>query len=193
MNSRFLLFLLPLACAAPMAASAQTPPKLTYALTGSGSTTVLGQAADYRNYTFNITGFSDVGPDLENAYTIFSISNTSIEKSPDVYGVAGYDLPEGWTFSDVPDFIISTDAQGIHATDPTFGLVIFQKAGTPAPDIANAPFTLYHEDGGVDPFKDPIYASTPVPEASSVISLSVLLALGVGGVWARRRLGTSRH
>ena len=187
MNSRLLLFLLPLACFAAPASFAQTPPTLTYALTGSGSTTMLGQPADYRNYTFNITGFSAVGPDLENAYTIFSISNTTIEKSSDVYGVFGFNLPEGWTFSDVPDFIISTDLQGIHATDPTFGLTVVQKAGTPAPDIANAPFTLYHEVNGVDPFNDPIYAGAPVPEASPVISLSVLLALGAGSVWMRRR------
>ena len=44
-----------------------------------------------------------------------------------------------------------------------------------------APFTLYHKDNGVDPFTDPIYAGSPVPEASSVVSLSLLLALGAGG------------
>jgi len=187
MNSRFLLFLLPLACAAPTPASAQTPPTLTYVLSGSGTTTVLGLPADYRNYTFNITGFSNVGSDPTNAYTIFSLSNTSIEKNPNVYGVFGFNLPEGWTFRDVPDFIISTDLKGIHATDPTFGLTVVQRAGTPAPDIAGAPFTLYHQDNGVDPFKDPIYAGSPVPESSSVISLGVLLTLGASGIWARRR------
>lgn len=191
MNSRPLLLLLPLACLSASAAQAQTPPTLTYALTGAGTTTLIGQPADYRNYTFNITGFSNVGADPNNAYTIFSFGNSSVEKSANFYALAAYNLPAGWTFDDSHDFVISTDGKGIHATDPTFGLILFQKAGTPAIDFNGAAFTLYHQVDGVDPFADPIYASNSVPEASSLVSFGLLLLSG-GLVWtARRRKGSA--
>ena len=191
MNIRPLHFLLPAACfLAAGAAHAQTPPAITPAtitdtLTGFGTTTLLGQAADYRNYTFNITGFGNVGPDPTNAYTIYSFSNSTIEKSPNFYTIAAYNLPAGWTFSDTNDFLIATGARGIHATDPTFGLVIFQKAGTPAIDLSNAPFVLYHKGNGTDPFTDPIY--TPVPEASTLASFGLLGGLLLAAQARRRR------
>lgn len=197
MNSRISPFLSSLTCLTatltavlcPSSAQAQTPPTLTETLTGSGTTTLLGMPADYRDYTFNITGFSNVGTDPGNNYTIFSLSNSTIENSPNFYTVAAYDLPAGWAFSDTQDFIISTNAIGIHATDPTFGLVIFQKAGTPAIDPARAPFTLYHQINGVDPFTDPIYASAAVPEASSLLTFGLLLLGGLSLI-ARKRAGT---
>lgn len=190
MNSRPLLFLLPLICFTAVGSQAQTLPTLTYLQTGSGTTTLVGQLADYRDYTFNITGFSNVGADPTNDYTIFSFSNSSIEDNPDFYGITAYDLPAGWTFSDAHDFTISTSlARGIHATDPTFGLTISQKAGTPAIDFAGAPFTLYHKIDGVDPFQDTIQAE-PVPEASSMISFGLLLLGGLFQVCRRGRRGS---
>lgn len=196
MNRRPLPFLLPLAfLSAPAftatAAQAQTLPTLTYTLTGSGTTTLLGQAADFRDYTFNITGFSTVGADPSNAYTIFSFSNFTIESSPNFYGIAPFSLPDGWTYTDTSDFIISTDARGIHATDPTFGLAVFQKAGTPAIDPNGAPFELYHKINGVDPFLNsngtPLtIAAQAVPEASSLLSFGLLL-LGGSLAWTGRR------
>ncbi len=170
-------------------ASAQTLPTLTYTETGFGTTTLLGTQADYHNYTFNITGFSGVVSDPTDFYTIYSFKNSSIESSANFYGLAPFSLPEGWTFTDPTDFIISTDARGIHATDPIFGLSIFQKAGTPAIDLNGAPFTLYHQDNGVDPFLNPdgslltIHAEA-VPEASSLASFGLLL---LGGGWTVKR------
>ena len=195
MNSRLSTHLLPIALMTTVllatVAQAQTPPTITCTQTGGGTTTLLGAQADYRNYTFNITGFSGVGPDPSNAYTIFSLSNVSIESSPNFYGLAPFSLPAGWTFTDTSDFIVSTDAVGIHAFDPTFGLTVFQKAGTAAIDPNNAPFTLYHQVNGVDPFLSAdgspliIRANAAVPEASSLISFGLLLAGGLG--WSARR------
>ncbi|MGI4790499.1 MAG: hypothetical protein ACRYFS_16810 [Janthinobacterium lividum] len=183
--NRHLLLLLPLVCLTATASQAQTPPTLTYSLTESGTTTVIGLPAEYSDYTFGITGFSNVGADPAGLYTIFSLSNSTIENSPNFYSVTAYDLPAGWTFSDSNDFTISTSlARGIHATDPSFGLTITQKAGTPFINISNAPFTLYHKVDGVDPFLNP--NGTPmtvqaVPEASSMVSFSLLMVSGL--VW----------
>ena len=104
---------------------------LTATLTGSGTTNFKSGPLAYQNYTFNITGFSNVGADPNNAYTIFSFSNSSIENSPDVAGIVPFSLPDGWSFSDSSDFVISTDARGIHAFDPTFGLTIFGRSAHP--------------------------------------------------------------
>ena len=205
MNSRPMLFLLSLACLAPAAAAqaqtplpasvqAQTLPTLTFTHDGSGAGTLNGQAVTYQAYLFDITGFSNVGPDPNNAYTIYSFSNTSIQSSPNFLQITPYDLPtgsDGWSFSNSPDFTISTSAtKGIHATDPTFGLIIYQKAGTPTISPYDAPFTLYHQINGVDPFLNsngtPLTINA-VPEASSVVSLGLLLTAGLGCCAFRRR------
>ena len=200
MHSRLLPSLLPVvfltAAAASLtapAAQAQTPPTITATLTGSGTTNFKTGALDYRNYTFNITGFSNVGPDPTGAYTIYSFSNSSIENNPLVAGIAAFDLPSGWSFDDSNDFVISTSPNlGIHALDPTFGLTIFQIAGTPTVSPTGAPFELYHQINGVDPFLNP--NGTPltvnvnaVPEASSMVSFSLLLLGGLAACAFRRR------
>ena len=171
---------------------AQTSPSLIYKLDGSGSGTLGGQAVTYQSYLFSITGFSNVGSDPSNAYTIYSLSNSSLESSPNFYALASFDLPAGYTFSDTSDFVISTDAIGIHATDPTFGLIVYQTAGTPTISPSNAPFTLYHQINAVQPFTNPngsalTIPATPaaVPEASSLVSFGLLL-LGAG-IWQARR------
>ena len=174
------------------AATAQTPkpPTLTYTPDGSGTGILDGQAVTYQAYLFNITGFSHVGPDPNNNYTIFSLSNSSIENTAGFFRVSSFDLPSGWTFGDTSDFVVSTSALGIHAIDPTFGIIVYQDAGTPTISPSNAPFTIYHQMDGVDPFTNPdgsplIITAQAVPEASSLVSLGLLL-LG-GGVWFSRR------
>ncbi len=172
-----------------------TPPTLTFTPDGSGAGTLNGQAVTYQSYLFSITGFSNVASDPSNAYTIYSLSNSSLESSPNFYQIASFGLPAGYTFSDTSDFIISTDAIGIHATDPTFGIIVYQTAGTPVISPSNAPFTVYHQTGGVNPFTNPdgsplIITAQAVPEASSVVSLGLLLL--AGAVWQARRLRRQR-
>lgn len=197
MHSRFLPLLVPVvflattAASFPAAAQAQTLPTLTFTPNGSGTGTLGGQAVSYEAYLFNITGFSNVGPDPNNNYTIYSFSNSSIESSPNFYQIEAGVLPAGWTFSDTNDFVISTPPlRGIHATDPTFGLTIFQKAGTPVISPEGAPFELFHQINGVDPFLNSdgtplIITAQAVPEASSVVSLGLLLLGGLA--WRARR------
>ena len=175
------------------AATAQGPtlPTLTATLTGSGTTNFKSGLVDFRNYTFNITGFSNAGPDPAGVYTIYSFSNSSLENSANFFGISPFNLPQDWTFNDSSDFVISTSPlRGIHATDPTFGLTIFQTAGTPAIDPTGAPFELFHEVNGVDPFLGPngqplTIPVNAVPEASSVVSFGLLLLGGLA--WTARR------
>ncbi len=171
-------------------AQAQTLPTLTYKLDGSGSGTLGGQAVTYQSYLFSITGFSNVGSDPNNAYTIYSLSNSSIESAAGFFAIAPFNLPAGYSFGDTSDFVISTDAIGIHATDPTFGLIVYQTAGTPTISPSGAPFTIYHQINAVDPFTNPngsplTIPAQAVPEASSLVSLGLLL-LGAG-IWQARR------
>ncbi len=185
------VFLSVAAASLTAAAQAQTPPTLTFTPNGSGTGTLGGQAVFYEAYLFSITGFSNVGPDPNNNYTIYSFSNSSIEASPDFRQIASGVLPAGWTFSDTNDFVISTLPQlGIHATDPTFGLTVFQKAGTPVITPDGAPFELFHQINGVDPFLNPdgtplMITAQAVPEASSLVSFGLLLLGGLA--WKARR------
>ena len=176
-------------------AQAPNPPTLTYKTDGSGTGILDGQAVTYQAYLFNITGFSNVPSDPNNDYTIFSLSNSSIENAAGFFRVSSFDLPQGWTFSDTTDFTISTNALGIHAVDPIFGIIVYQDAGTPTISPNNAPFTVYHQMGAVDPFTNPdgsplIITAQAVPEASSLVSLGLLL-LG-GGIWQARRSARQR-
>ena len=103
--------------------------------------------------------------------------------------VASAYLPDGWTFDDSHDFVISTDPlRAIHADDPQFGLIFIQTRGT-APIAPTGPFALFHQVGGAVPFTRDgvpvtIYA---LPEASTTVSLGLLLALGLGGVVVAKR------
>lgn len=169
-------------------------PTITAAFDHTSVTLVAGTLYDFNYYDFNITGFTNVGAGNPD-YGIFSFSNSTLEAQPDVVGVASSYLPKGWVFSDVTDFLISTSAHtGIFPDDPQFGLIFIQNLGTTPIDPTDAPFSVYHEMGGVDPFTlngDPISVpvNAPVPEASTTLSFGLLLLLGLGSltVTARRK------
>lgn len=81
---------------------------------------------------------------------------------------------------------------GIFPDDPQFGLIFIQSLGTTPIDPIGTPFEVYHQMGAADPFTlngTPVIVpvNSPVPEASSLISLGLLLLLGLGGVAAARR------
>ena len=173
------------------AAHAQTLPTLTATLAGSGTTNSGVGLLDFQEYTFNFTGFSNVGPDPNNDYTVYSFSNSSIEKSPGFFSITPVesDFSPGLTYSDPNDFVISA-VRGIHATDPTFALIITQYAGTPEINPTGAPVELFHQINGVDPFLGPngqplTITVNAVPEASSMISFGLLLLGGLA--WQVRR------
>ncbi len=199
-----LLALTPLLLLLPAASQAQTQPVdpkaglpvITASFNHTSVVSVAGTPFNFNYYDFSITGFTNVGAG-NSAYDIFSFSNSTLEKQPGVVGVASSYLPSGWTFDDSHDFDLSTGLIGIHPDDPQFGLIFIQSLGTTAINPTNAPFAIFHQNGGVDPFTlngTPltVRVNAPVPEAPTTASFGLLLLLGAGGVAvaARRRKGT---
>ncbi len=163
-------------------------PTLTYTFVGAHPVVLGGNDYVSRQYLFNITGFSVPGGDPSGYYTIFSFSNSTLQAN--TFGVDAFNLPAGWTFAP-SDFVISTSrVTGIFATDPQFGLTIYQTPGATPITPADAPFEVYHQVSGVQPFtlngQPVIIHAQPVPEASTAISLGFGL-LGLGGAFLRSR------
>lgn len=168
-------------------------PKITAVFNHTDVDTVAGTAYDFNYYDFSITGFTNVPASQQSAYDIFSFSNSTLEKQPGVVGVAAAYLPSGWTFDDSHDFLISTSRLvGIHPDDPQFGLIFIQDLNTTPIDPTGAPFEVFHQVGGKDPFTRngvpvTVLVNDPVPEASTTTSFGLLLLLGLGGVLAARK------
>ena len=191
----------------PSAARAQTQPvdpsaglpTITASFNHTSIVAVAGTQYDFNYYDFSITGFKNVGAN-NPAYGIFSFSNSTLEKNPGVVGVASAYLPTGWTFDDSHDFEISTGLIGILPDDPQFGLIFIQNLKTAPIDPTGAPFAVYHQNGGVDPFVTQngtpivVLVNSPLPEASTTVSFGLLLLLGLGGVLtAARRQSVARE
>lgn len=158
-------------------------PTLTFTFVDTHPVILGGNKYEADQYQFNITGFTVPGGDPADYYTIYSFSNATLQQ--EVFGVDAYDLPQGWSF-DPTDFTISTPMnRGIHATDPTFGLILYETPGqgiTPA----DAPFEIFHETDGVQPFTldgKPVIITAqplaqPVPESGTGLTFGLgLLAL----------------
>lgn len=165
-------------------------PSLTAAFSHTSVVSVAGTLYDFNYYDFNLTGFTNVGAG-NPVYGIFSFSNPTLEKLPGVVGVAAAYLPLGWTFDDTHDFDISTGLIGVYPDDPQFGLIFIQRLNTTPINPTGAPFTVYHQNGGVDPFtlngvNVIVPVNAPVPEAPTSVSLGLLL-LGGLVVAVRRR------
>ncbi len=159
---------------------------------------IAGTAYNFNYYDFSITGFQNVGASNRDYYSIFSFSNSTLEKQPGVVGVASAYLPPGWTFDDSHDFDISVGLIGIQPDDPQFGLIFIQSLGTTPINPTGAPFTVFHQNGGVQPFtlngnNVTVPVNAPVPEAPASLSFGLLLALGLGGVLAARRQRGARN
>lgn len=165
-------------------------PTLTASFNHTSIVAVAGTRYNFNYYDFNITGFTNVGPGNPD-YAIFSFSNSTLEKLPDVVGVAEAYLPTGWTFDDTHDFVISS-LIGIYPDDPQFGLIFIQKLNTAPMNPTGAPFAMFHQTGGKDPFTlngvpVTVLVNSPVPEASTTVSLGLLLLLGLGGLLTAAR------
>ncbi len=162
-------------------------PQITAAFNHTSVTSIGSTPYDFNYYDFTITGFTNVGANNPD-YGIFSFSNSTLEKLPGVAGVASSYLPDGWTFSDSADFMISTSVHtGIFPDDPQFGLIFIQSLNAPPINPTGAPFQIYHQMGGTDPFTlngSPVMVpvNAPVPEASTTVSFGLLLVLGLGGI-----------
>ena len=181
----------------PISAAAGLP-QITAAFNHTSVVTLGGTPYDFNYYDFTITGFTNVGANNPD-YGIFSFGNSTLETQPGVVAVTSSYLPDGWTFSDSTDFDISTSKlTGIFPDDPQFGLIFIQSLSTLPINPTGAPFEVYHQMGAVDPFTlngAPLMVpvNSPVPEASSTVSLGLLLLLGLGGVTAaRRKSGTKK-
>ena len=168
-------------------------PSITASFNHTDIDTVAGTPYDFNYYDFNITGFTNVGAG-NPAYGIFSFSNSTLENLPGVVGVASAYLPLGWTFNDNKDFLISTSRLvGIYPDDPQFGLIFIQALGAAPINPTGAPFAVFHQVGGMDPFVTPnktpitVPVNAPVPEASTTLSFGLPLALGLIGLLAARR------
>ncbi len=158
-------------------------PAITASFDHTSVVTLAGTPYDFNYYNFSITGFTNVGAGNPD-YGIFSFGNSTLENLPGVVGVASSYLPPEWTFSDTSDFVVSTSAHtGIFPDDPQFGLIFIQSLGTLPIDPTGAPFQVYHQMGGNDPFTlngSPVMVpvNAPVPEASTTVSFGLLLSLG---------------
>jgi hypothetical protein len=167
-------------------------PTITYAFNHTSTATLLGVSYDFDYYDFDVTGFTKVGAN-NSYYDILSFSNSGLEKKPGVVGVISAYLPIGWTFDDSHDFVISIlPNRAIHADDPAFGLIFIEKPGSAPIDPSASPFSFYHAQDGVDPFTingAPVQVTgTPaVPEASTTVSLGLLLLGGLSGLAFRRK------
>ena len=173
-------------------------PTITASFNHTSVVAIAGTSYDFNYYDFSITGFTNVGAG-NPAYAIFSFSNATLEKQPGVVGVASAYLPAGWTFDDSHDFDISTGLIGVYPDDPQFGLIFIQSLTTTPINPTGAPFTVYHQNGGVDPFtlngaNVIVPVNAPVPEVSTPVSFGLLLGLGMGcvGVAARRKRGPAK-
>ena len=168
----------------PISAAAGLP-VITASFNHTSVVTLGGTPYDFNYYDFSITGFTNVGANNPD-YGIFSFGNSTLETQPGVVAVTSSYLPDGWTFSDTTDFDISTSAHsGIFPDDPQFGLIFIQSLNTLPINPTGAPFQVYHQMGAVDPFTlngSPIsvLVNSPVPEASTTVSLGLLLLLGLG-------------
>ena len=177
--------------AQPISATAGVP-TLTYTFNHTSPGSIAGVPYDLDYYDFNVTGFTNVGQG-NPAYDILSFSNSGLEKEANVVGVLSAYMPDGWTFDDSHDFTISIlPNRAIHADDPMFGLIFIQTLGTDPIDPGTSPFSFYHAQNSVDPFTlngAPIQvtATNPVPEASTLVSGGLLLALGALSCLASRR------
>ncbi len=190
----------------PAASQAQTQPvdpsaglpTITASFNHTSLVNLAGIAYNFNYYDFNITGFQNVGAG-NPAYDIFSFSNSTLEKQIGVVAVTSAYLPQGWTFDDTHDFTISTSPlSAIHADDPQFGLIFIQSQNAALLSPLGAPFQVFHQAAGVDPFVTPsgtpitVPVSAPVPEVSTPVSFGLLLLLGLGGVTAARRRRSAR-
>ena len=189
----------------PCASQAQTQPvdpsaglpTITASFNHTSVVSVAGTPFDFNYYDFSISGFTNVGVN-NSTYDIFSFSNSTLEKQPGVVGVASSYLPTGWTFDDSHDFDLSTGLIGIHPDDPQFGLIFIQNLNTTPINPTGALFSIFHQNGGLDPFTlngKPLTVpvNSPVPEASTTASFGLLLLLGLCGVAVARRRKVARE
>lgn len=172
---------------APLASHAQVA-GLTFSFAPPAQTVGIGGSADYTGIFSNTT--------TTNYFVTSGVYNfDTIGGSPLVSGFFNGDVNNGFSpFEILAGKTYTFSGVETLSADPSLGsgtytgLVDFQgqteadfRAGT-APDISlsSAPVTLI-VDGG----------TPPVPEASTLVSLGLMLLLGGAGIWRGRRRGAA--